>query len=117
MTGDAEGGTGDGPIALDEHRGMAAQKATDLRRLVSEVAAQRAALATRQQELEKHLLAAPADTWHEAVDKARYLLLLFAATPAAEDPRRQKLIDNVLADFDRLLGEYPSNAFVGANDE
>jgi hypothetical protein len=52
--------------------------------------------------LESHLIAAPAASWHEAADKARYLLNLFAATLAAQDPRRQKLIAAVLADFDRL---------------
>jgi hypothetical protein len=31
-----------------------------------------------------------------------YLLGLFAATPAAQDPRRQKLIASVLSDFERL---------------
>jgi hypothetical protein len=30
------------PVELDEHRGMAAQKATDIRRLRAEVEAQRA---------------------------------------------------------------------------
>jgi hypothetical protein len=39
----------------------------------------------------------------EAADKARYLIMLFAATAAAEDPRRRQLIADVLADFDRLL--------------
>jgi hypothetical protein len=117
MTCDPDSGTGNDPVTLDAYRGMAAQKATDLRRLVSEVEAQRAALASRQQELEKHLFAGPAENWDGAVDKARYLLALFAATSAAEDPRRRKLIANVLADFDRLLAEHPINAFVGANDE
>lgn len=92
----------DQPIELDEHRGMAAQKATGLRRLLGEVEAQRTALAMRQQELEHHLFAAPAAGWAEAAEKARYLLRLFADSPAAEDPRRQVLIANVLADFDRL---------------
>ena len=41
----------------------------------------------------------------EAAEKAGYLLNLFAATLAAEDPRRQKLIAAVLADFDRLAEE------------
>ena len=31
--------------------------------------------------------------------RARYLLKLFAATPAGQDPRRQKLIASVLEDF------------------
>ena len=37
--------------------------------------------------------------------KARYLLILFAQTPAAEDPRRAMLIADVFADFERLLAE------------
>jgi hypothetical protein len=93
------------PIDLDEHRGMAAQKATELRRLISEVAADRAELKARQDELEKFLVAAPASNWAEAAEKVRYLLALFAATSEAQDPRRKTLIDNLLEDFDRLLGE------------
>jgi len=92
----------DRPITLDRHRGMAAQKATDLRRLLAEVEANEAALRRRQEELEAQLVSAPAESWPEAADKARYLLCLFAATPAALDPRRQKLIANVLEDFMRL---------------
>lgn len=90
---------------LDRHRGMAAQKATDLRRLLAEVDANEKALRHRQDELESHMLAAPAANWHDAADKARYLLNLFAATPAAQDPRKQKMVAAVLADFDRLCGE------------
>ncbi len=89
-------------IDLDQHRGMAAQKATDIRRLLSEVEANQEALRLRQDELEAHLLAAPASNWQEAAEKARYLLSLFAATPAAQDPRRQKLIAGLLDDFARL---------------
>jgi|SRR5215467_15896554 hypothetical protein len=95
----------DKTIDLDKHRGMAAQKATDLRRLLAEVQANEASLRQRQEELEEHLVAAPAENWHDAAEKARYLLKLFAGTPAAEDPRRQKLIAAVLADFDRLARE------------
>jgi hypothetical protein len=85
----------DEAIELDEHRGMLAQKATDLRRL----------LRLRQDELEAHLIAAPAANWHEAAEKARYLLNLFAATVSVRDPRRQTLIAAVLADFQRLSAE------------
>jgi hypothetical protein len=95
----------DKPIDLDRHRGMAAQKATDLRRLLAEVQANENTLRLRQDELEAHLIAAPAANWLEASEKARYLLNLFAATLAAQDPRRQKLIAAVLADLDRLGGE------------
>lgn len=95
----------DKTIDLDHHRGMAAQKATKLRRLLADVETNEKALRVQQNELEAHLLAAPAANWPEAAEKARYLLNLFAATLAAEDPRRQKLIAAVLADFDRLSDE------------
>jgi hypothetical protein len=47
-------------IDLDKRRGMAAQKATDLRRLLAEVKANETALRLRREELESHLIAAPA---------------------------------------------------------
>jgi hypothetical protein len=89
-------------IDLDNHRGMAAQKATELRRLVVAVAADAKALRERQDELEAQLAAAPAENWLDVAEKARYLLDLFATTPSAQDPRRQTLIANVLDDFRRL---------------
>jgi hypothetical protein len=95
----------DKTIDLDERRGMAAQKATDLRRLLADVEANQSALRLRQDELEAHLLAAPAANWQEASEKARYLLSLFSATVSAQDPRRQKLIAAVLDDFKRLSDE------------
>lgn len=95
----------DKPVDLDEHRGMAAQKATKLRRLLADVEANEKVLRLRQYELESQLLAAPATNWQEAADKARYLLNLFAGTVAAQDSRQQKLIAAVLADFARLAGE------------
>jgi hypothetical protein len=95
----------DKTIDLDRHRGMMAQKATDLRRLLADVEANERALRLRQDELESHLVAAPAASWREAAEKARYLLNIFAATLAAQDPRRQKLIAAVLDDFARLSCE------------
>jgi hypothetical protein len=92
----------DRAIELDGHRGMMAQKATELRRLLAEVEADERALRIRQDELEVHLLAAPALTWGDAAEKVRYLLKLFAGTPTGQDPRRQTLIANVLDDFARL---------------
>ena len=94
----------DKTIDLDQHRGMAAQKATELRRLLADVGADQRALRRRQDELETQLLAAPATSWREAAEKAHYLLTLFAATADAQDPRRQQLIKSVLADFARLGG-------------
>jgi hypothetical protein len=92
----------DAPVSLDEHRGMSAQKQTELRRLLADVQANEQALREKQSLLETQMLADPAATWEEAAEKARYLLALFAASPSADDPRRQKLISAVLQDFDRL---------------
>jgi hypothetical protein len=92
----------DTPVELDARRGMSAQKQTEIRRLLHEVQANQAALRARQDELESFMVAADAMTWAEAAAKARYLIQLYAATPDAQDPRRQKLIAGVLADLVRL---------------
>ena len=68
----------DKAVDLDHHRGMAAQKATDLRRLLAEVAANEQALRRTQDELEDQLIATQASTWEEVADKVRYLLSAFA---------------------------------------
>jgi hypothetical protein len=91
----------DTPTNLDDHRGMMAQKATELRRLAAGVIADQAALKAKRKELEEQLLAEPAADWHEVADKVRYLLTLFAEASSG-DLRREKLIDRVLADLDRL---------------
>jgi hypothetical protein len=95
----------DTPIELDKHRGMAAQKATDLRRLPADVEANEAALRLRQDELEAHLIAAPAMNWHEAVAKARYVLNLYSAGLPPTDTHHRDLVAAVLADLTRLSGE------------
>jgi hypothetical protein len=92
----------DKTVSLDEHRGMAAQKATDIRRLLAEVKNNEESLRERHNELALRLVATPAANWEEAAEKARYLISLFAATPAADDPRQKKLIAAVLEDFTRL---------------
>jgi hypothetical protein len=92
----------DDPVKLDEHRGMAAQKATEIRRELHEVQADQEALRHRQAQLEQFLAAAPAATWPEVAEKVRYLVQLFALTAEAQDPRRKKLIESVLGDLDKL---------------
>ena len=90
------------PVNLDSHRGMAAQKATEARRLLAEVTENERQLRERLDALEKQLSAAPSTDWHDAAAKATYLLELFATTPQAQDPRRKQLIDSVLDDFARI---------------
>ena len=99
----------DKPIELDHHRGMHAQKATELRRLLAEVEANERALRVRQEELEAQLIAAPSENWEEAVEKVRYLLRLYVATLAPRDTRGRVLVEAVLADLARLGGEPPTD--------
>lgn len=73
------------PVDLGKHCGMAAQKDTYLRRLLSEVEANACDLRLRQEELQTQLAAAPAATWVKATEKARYLLSLDGASVAPED--------------------------------
>lgn len=92
----------DRTVKLDEHRGLKARQDTDARRQKSAVRADQDAVREEQASLEKHLFAGPATTWLQAADKAGYLLRLFAATGEAQDPRYKQLIEDVLADLERL---------------
>jgi hypothetical protein len=90
------------PIELDRHRGMAAQKATDIRRVLADVEANAKLLRDKQGVLEIQLLAVPAVSWSEAVAKARYVLNLYSAGLAPTDTHHRDLVAAVLADFARL---------------
>ena len=93
------------PIELDKHRGMAAQKATDIRRVIADVEANAKLLRDKQGVVELQLLAVPAATWSEAVAKARYVLNLYSASLAASDTHHRDLVSVVLADLTRLSGD------------
>ncbi|MDX2221601.1 MAG: hypothetical protein SFV21_02565 [Rhodospirillaceae bacterium] len=93
----------DDPVELDRHRGMAAQKQTDIRRRLADVQADQAALRFRQKEFEDFLESTPAVSAQEAVTKAKYLLQLYAATPDGADPRRARLIARTLEELDRIF--------------
>jgi hypothetical protein len=95
----------DKPLDLDSHRGMAAQKATDIRRVLAEVESNARELRDRQTAVESQLLSAPAASWPEAIAKARYVLNSYAAGLAAHDTHHRDLVAAVLADFDRLSNE------------
>ncbi|MGB8397294.1 hypothetical protein [Bradyrhizobium sp.] len=95
----------DDPVDLDKRRGMAAQKATDMRRLLADVEANAKTLRERQNQVEIELLAVPAASWAEAVAKARYVLNLYAAGLAPSDTHHRDLVTAVLADLTRLSGE------------
>jgi hypothetical protein len=92
----------DTPVELDSHRGMAAQKATDLRRVVADAEAHAASLRDRERQIETLLLAVHAANWPEAAAKARYVLNLYNSTLGVNDRRHRDLVAAVLADFARL---------------
>lgn len=92
----------DQPLDLDKHRGMAAQKATDIRRILADVENNARELRHRQGILENQLLSVPAASWPEAAAKARYVLNLFAADLAPDDTHHRDLVTAVLADLARL---------------
>jgi hypothetical protein len=93
------------PLDLDKHRGMAAQKATDIRRALAEVENNARDLRDRQAILEKQLLTVSAASWAEAAAKARYVLNLYAASLAPDDRHHRDVVAAVLADFTRLSGD------------
>jgi hypothetical protein len=95
----------DHPVDLDKHRGIAAQKATDLRRALAEVESNVRQLRERESELENQLMTVPAASWPEAAMKARYLLNLYAAGLPAEDTRHRALVAALFDDFMRLNGD------------
>lgn len=84
---------------------MAAQKATGLRRIVSEAETHAAALRERQLQIETELLDAPVASWSEAAAKARYVLNLYYASLSAQDTHHRDLVASVLKDFARLDSE------------
>ncbi len=84
---------------------MAAQKATDMRRVLAEVEHNARELRDRQAVLESQLLSVPAVSWPEAAAKARYVLNLYAAGLAPGDTYHRDLVAAVLADFARLSTE------------
>ena len=95
----------DQPLDLDKHRGMAAQKATDIRRILADVENNARDLRDRQAVLENQLLSVPAASWSEAAAKARYIFSLYAAGLAADDTHHRDLVSAVLADFNQLSKE------------
>ena len=95
----------DKPLDLDKHRGMAAQKATDIRRILAEVENNARISRDRQEVLESQLRTVPAASWPEAAAKARYVLNLYAATLTPADTHHRDLVDAVLADLARLSNE------------
>jgi hypothetical protein len=95
----------DEPLDLDKHRGMAAQKATDLRRSLAEVETNARELREQQAILENEFLSVPAASWPEAAAKASYVLNLYVAGLSPDDARHRDLVAAIFEDFARLTLE------------
>jgi hypothetical protein len=95
----------DEPLDLDKHRGMAAQKATRLRRVLAEIEKNAREMRDRQATLENELLSVPAMSWPDAAAKARYVLNLYAAGLSPDDARHRDLVAAIFEDFARLSQE------------
>jgi hypothetical protein len=95
----------DEPLDLDKHRGMAAQKATDIRRVLVDVETNARELRDRQRVLENQLLSVSAASWPEAAAKVRDVLNLYAAGLAPADIHHRDLVAAVFADFARLSND------------
>ena len=93
------------PLDLDKHRGMAAQKATEMRRALADIENNARQLRERQGIVENELLSVQATSWPEAAAKARYVLNLYAAGLSPEDARHRDLVAAILDDFTRLAHE------------
>jgi hypothetical protein len=93
----------DDPIDLDGRRSAAGQRESEMRRRPanSQPSSARAPLA-HLESLEEQMLAVPPRTWVEVMEKWRFLLDLYAATPEAADDRIQKLIRRAVGDMERL---------------
>jgi hypothetical protein len=93
----------DDPIDLDGRRSVAGQHASEMRRRPA-ISRPPHTLPPQPhlESLEDQMLAEPARTWVEVMEKWRFLLEQYAATPEAEDERIQKLIKRALGDMERL---------------
>jgi len=98
-------------IDLDDRRTVADRIEADLRRRAANTCpVVVTGLKRGAPDVEAQLLAEPARTWAEAMDKARFLLQRYLATPDAQDAGLQKLIRRALADLSRLKNHEKSGA-------
>lgn len=91
------------PIDLDGRRTPEGKIEIALRRNAANTQNEvQASGVARDTALDAAMLAEPARTWIEAMDKVRLLLERFSATPEARDARIQKLIGRAMSDLSRL---------------
>jgi hypothetical protein len=93
----------DAPIDLDGRRTASGKREIEMRRRPANTVSTPEAVDRRNNEsLDAQLLAGPAQTWIEAMEKWRFLLDRYASSPDARDARIQKLIKHALDDMAHL---------------
>lgn len=93
----------DAPINLDGRRTVAGRLETEMqRRPANDAPSSVPSAQPHLGHLEDQMLAEPARTRVEVMEKWRFLLERYAATPAAGDERIQKLIRRAIRDMERL---------------
>jgi uncharacterized protein YjbI with pentapeptide repeats len=92
------------PLSLSGYQAHGTGMA-QFRRHLSEVEDEQVRLRQRRAELERAMFAAPSASWMEAVERAQYLLTLFAAIVDGQDPGRRQIVASVVDDLARLSGE------------
>jgi len=93
------------PINLDDRRSAIEQLETDMRRRLAnnQPPVRISKREPHLESLEDQMLVEPARTWIEVMEKWRFLLDRYAATPEAEDERTQMLIKRAISDMERLI--------------
>lgn len=93
----------DEPISLDGRRTEASRQETELRRRSVDGAATLVPpVKPHLDSLEGQMQLEPAESWIEVMEKSKFLLDRYAATPEACDDRIQKLIGRAIGDMERL---------------
>mgnify|MGYP006908230433 FL=1 len=91
------------PIDLDARRTAEGRQDSEFRRQAANAGAAKEEDGwSEETTIDTAMLAGPAQTWIEAIEKTRFLLRRYAATHDALDPRPQKLIKRTLGDLHRL---------------
>lgn len=91
------------PIDLDGRRTAADRHDSEMRRQYANGSPPLVRLAQPHlQSLEDQMLAEPARTWIEVMEKWRFLLDRYSSTPDAGDERIQELIKCAIRDLERL---------------
>lgn len=92
----------DDPVDLDSHRDLAARKRIAIRRKLVETRTARHAFLLCQEDFERNIMNAPAQTWTEAVARAEFLVQVLADATDTKRPCCKDLVADALKTLARL---------------